>query len=681
MAKIEKEEIITSYKGNVLFRLLSYLKSYKKNVAVISVLCLLLTTIDLVRPMIISTGIDTFINGYQKTYVKVQQSNLQFKGEYLSDKLKEGEEYSSLVMYDDGYYYFESLNQDELDILNNEIKDSVKPEFADEDKIVIASLEAYRLSSDELAKLRHNDFIGLVYLAIIYGAVLIIRFIANNRELLLVQTTGQKIIKQMRKELFHHINALPLRFFDTHPIGSLVSRTANDTEAINELYSTVLTRFCTNLVYLAGLMAMMLIINLKLALYCFILVPLVCILIFIFRFMARKCYREARTRISQLNTFLSENLSGMRLIQIFHNEILKFNEFKEKNNELFKANMKTISIMATFRPLIYFVGKLAVALYLYKAASEVIGGTITIGMLYLYFDYISNFFEPIQDIAESLQTFQSAFAAGEKVFTILDVENTITEKDKPVLLKEIKGKIEFKNVSFAYDDEEYVLKDVSFKIEPGEKVAFVGATGAGKSSILNLCGRYYDIQKGEIRIDGVNIKDMTREEIRSAIGQVQQDVFVFTGDIASNIRLRDEEITDEMVEQAAIHVNANRFIDHLPNKYKEPVSERGATFSAGQRQLLSFARTLAHDPKILILDEATANIDTETEQWIQEALERLMAGRTTIMVAHRLSTIQHANQIFVMHKGKIRESGTHQELLEQGGIYKMLYELQLHERD
>ena len=679
MAKIEKEEIITSYKGNVLFRLLSYLKSYKKNVAVISILCLLLTTIDLVRPMIISTGIDTFINGYQKTYVKVQQSNLQFKGEYLSDKLKEGEEYSSLVMYDDGYYYFESLNQDELDILNNEIKDSVKPEFADEDKIVIASLEAYRLSSDELAKLRHNDFIGLVYLAIIYGAVLIIRFIANNRELLLVQTTGQKIIKQMRKELFHHINALPLRFFDTHPIGSLVSRTANDTEAINELYSTVLTRFCTNLVYLAGLMAMMLIINLKLALYCFILVPLVCILIFIFRFLARKCYREARTRISQLNTFLSENLSGMRLIQIFHNEILKFNEFKEKNNELFKANMKTISIMATFRPLIYFVGKLAVALYLYKAASEVIGGTITIGMLYLYFDYISNFFEPIQDIAESLQTFQSAFAAGEKVFTILDVENTITEKDKPVLLKEIKGKIEFKNVSFAYDDEEYVLKDVSFKIEPGEKVAFVGATGAGKSSILNLCGRYYDIQKGQSLIDDVDIKDLSIEQLRGAIGQVQQDVFIFDGDIASNIRLLNDDISDEDIKKAAVTVNADGFIEALPDKYHEKVSERGSTLSAGQRQLLSFARTLAFDPKILVMDEATANIDTQTESLIQSALENLMRERTTIMVAHRLSTIQHADNIIVMHKGRIREQGTHQELLALNGIYKKLYELQLYQ--
>ena len=679
MAKIEKEEIITSYKGNVLFRLLSYLKSYKKNVAVISILCLLLTTIDLVRPMIISTGIDTFINGYQKTYVKVQQSNLQFKGEYLSDKLKEGEEYSSLVMYDDGYYYFESLNQDELDTLNNEIKDSVKPEFADEDKIVIASLEAYRLSSDELAKLRHNDFIGLVYLAIIYGAVLIIRFIANNRELLLVQTTGQKIIKQMRKELFHHINALPLRFFDTHPIGSLVSRTANDTEAINELYSTVLTRFCTNLVYLAGLMAMMLIINLKLALYCFILVPLVCILIFIFRFLARKCYREARTRISQLNTFLSENLSGMRLIQIFHNEILKFNEFKEKNNELFKANMKTISIMATFRPLIYFVGKLAVALYLYKAASEVIGGTITIGMLYLYFDYISNFFEPIQDIAESLQTFQSAFAAGEKVFTILDVENTITEKDKPVLLKEIKGKIEFKNVSFAYDDEEYVLKDVSFKIEPGEKVAFVGATGAGKSSILNLCGRYYDIQKGQILIDDVDIKDLSIEQLRGAIGQVQQDVFIFDGDIASNIRLLNDDISDEDIKKAAVTVNADGFIEALPDKFHEKVSERGSTLSAGQRQLLSFARTLAFNPKILVMDEATANIDTQTESLIQSALENLMRERTTIMVAHRLSTIQHADNIIVMHKGRIREQGTHQELLALNGIYKKLYELQLYQ--
>ncbi|MGN1405343.1 MAG: ABC transporter ATP-binding protein [Erysipelotrichaceae bacterium] len=679
MARIEKEEIITSYKGNVLLRLLSYLKNYKKTVLLISLLCLLLTAIDLIRPMIISTGIDTFINGYQKTYVKAEKSDVYFKGSYLSENLEEGNEYSSLVMYDDGYYYFDGLDADKLNILNNEIMDSVNPEYADGNKIVISSLEGYRLYKEDLAILRHNDFKGLIYLAIVYAIILVIRFVANNQELLLVQTTGQKIIKQMRRELFHHINHLPLRFFDTHPIGSLVSRTANDTEAINELYSTVLTRFCTNLVYLVGLMAMMLIINIRLALYCFILVPLVCVLIFVFRFLARKCYREARTRISQLNTFLSENLSGMRLIQIFHNEVLKFNEFKDKNNDLFKANMKTISIMATFRPLIYFVGKLAVALYLYKAAYEVIGGTITIGTLYLYFDYISNFFEPIQDIAESLQTFQSAFAAGEKVFTILDEPDTIREKDKPVILDEIKGKIEFKNVSFAYDDEDFVLKDVSFKIEPGEKVAFVGATGAGKSSILNLCGRYYDIQKGQILIDDVDIKDLSIEQLRGAIGQVQQDVFIFDGDIASNIRLLNDDISDDDIKQAAITVNADGFIEALPDKYHEKVSERGSTLSAGQRQLLSFARTLAFNPKILVMDEATANIDTQTESLIQSALENLMKDRTTIMVAHRLSTIQHADNIIVMHKGRIREQGTHQELLALNGIYKKLYELQLYQ--
>jgi ATP-binding cassette subfamily B protein len=307
----------------------------------------------------------------------------------------------------------------------------------------------------------------------------------------------------------------------------------------------------------------------------------------------------------------------------------------------------------------------------------VLAGGISIGTLYIFIQYINSFFEPIQEMAEQFSTLQSAVASAEKIFTLLDTQPQIQEEAHPVQLPQIRGRIEFDHVWFAYDGENYVLRDVSFTIEPGQRAAFVGATGAGKSSILNLIGRYYDVQKGEIRIDGVNIKDMSRDQIRAAIGQVQQDVFVFTGDISSNIRLRDEDITDEQIRQAAEHVNASRFIEKLPQGYQEPVSERGATFSAGQRQLLSFARTLAHDPTILILDEATANIDTETEELIQDALEKLMTGRTTIMVAHRLSTIQHADQIFVMRKGKIREQGTHQELLEQGGIYKMLYELQL----
>ena len=298
------------------------------------------------------------------------------------------------------------------------------------------------------------------------------------------------------------------------------------------------------------------------------------------------------------------------------------------------------------------------------------------GTLYIFLQYIGSFFEPIQELAEQFSTLQSAIAASEKIFTLLDTEPLIPPDDH-ALLPEIRGRIEFDHVWFAYQGEDWVLKDVSFTIEPGQRVAFVGATGAGKSSILNLIGRYYDVQKGAIRIDGMDIRDMSREQIRRAIGQVQQDVFIFTGDIRSNIRLRDEEITDAQIEEAAREVNAARFIERLPAGYEERVTERGATFSAGQRQLLSFARTLAYDPTILILDEATANIDTETEQWIQEAVQRLMQGRTTIMVAHRLSTIQHADRIIVMHHGRIRESGTHQELLEQDGIYKKLYLLQL----
>jgi ATP-binding cassette subfamily B protein len=334
-------------------------------------------------------------------------------------------------------------------------------------------------------------------------------------------------------------------------------------------------------------------------------------------------------------------------------------------------------VFAIFRPSIYLTSIAALIIVLLGGSHSVLGGSISIGTLYIFIQYINSFFEPIQELAEQFSTLQSAVASAEKIFTLLDTQPQIEEKEEPERLPEVKGRIEFDHVWFAYDGENYVLRDVSFTIEPGQRAAFVGATGAGKSSILNLIGRYYDVQKGEIRIDGVNIKDLTREQIRSAIGQVQQDVFIFTGDISSNIRLRDEEITDEEIKAAAEHVNASRFIERLPQQYQEPVSERGATFSAGQRQLLSFARTLAHDPTILILDEATANIDTETEQWIQDALEKLMTGRTTIMVAHRLSTIQHADQIFVMRKGKIREQGTHQELLEQGGLYKKLYELQL----
>ena len=678
MEKTKQKEIITSYKGNVLLRLLAYLKPYKKTCIFIAFLCISMTLIDIVRPILISNGIDMFIESYQKTYVKVEQSNLYFDGSYLSEDLNKGDSFSSLIMYDDEYYYFDDLNKENLDNLNDSIAESINPQSVSDNEITINDLNGIKLEKEDLATLRKNDFKGLIIIALIYGIILIIKFFTNQKELYLIQSTGKKVVKQLRAEIFNHINNLPLRFFDTHPIGSLVSRTANDTEAISELYSTVLTRMFTNIFYIMGLMITMMVINLKLALNCFILLPLIVILTATFRSLSRICHRLARERISNLNAFLSENLSGMRLIQIFHNESLKFKEFSKKNNELFKANFKVVSVTASFRPLIYFVGKLAVIIYLFSASKAVLKGTISIGTLYLFFDYISSFFEPIQDIAESMQNLQSAFAAGEKVFTILDVENTILEKENPYVPEIIKGEIEFKNVSFAYNEEDYVLKDVSFKIKEGEKVAFVGATGAGKSSILNLCGRYYDIQKGQILIDGVDIKDLSIAKLRSSIGQVQQDVFIFDGDIASNIRLLNEDISDEQIKEACKVVNADSFIEELPDKYHQKVSERGQTLSYGQRQLLSFARTLAINPKILVMDEATANIDTQTEALIQNALEKLMEGRTTIMVAHRLSTIQHADKIIVMHKGRIQESGTHQELLALNGIYKKLYDLQLY---
>ena len=522
-----------------------------------------------------------------------------------------------------------------------------------------------------------GDYDVIVNTAIKYSIVLALGFVFNIAQTWILQKTGQNIILQVRRELYLHIQSLSSRYFDLTPVGKLVTRVSNDVEALNEMYSDILVKLFRNIIKIIGLAAVMLIYDYKLALFSFILLPIVILLTVFFRRMARKIYRIYRTRLTDLNTFLSEHLSGMRIIQIFGREERKYEEFHDKNKKLYKAFYNEMLIFAVFRPLMYILSVLSLMIVLWVGSREVFTTVISVGTLYIFSNYIQSFFDPIQELAEQFSTLQSSIASAEKIFTIMDEDFSIEEVENPVVLPEIKGRIEFDHVWFAYDDENYVLRDVSFVIEPGQKAAFVGATGAGKSSILNLIGRYYDIQKGHIYIDGVDIKKLSKKQLRSAIGQMQQDVFIFEGDIEYNIRLHDEDITDEDVKKAAEYVNASRFIEKLPGAYKEPVTERGATFSAGERQLLSFARTLAHKPSILVMDEATANIDTETEILIQEALEKLMEGRTTIMVAHRLSTIQHADCIMVMHKGKIREQGTHQELLAQDGIYKKLYELQM----
>lgn len=529
---------------------------------------------------------------------------------------------------------------------------------------------------DSFQSLGNYDII--VITAVKYGVILILSFLFNITQTWVLQKTGQRIILSVRRELYSHIQSLSSRYFDLTPVGKLVTRVTNDVEALDEMYSGILVRLFRNIVKIIGLAVVMLLLDWKLALFSFILLPVVAALTVLFRKVARKTYRITRTRLTDLNTFLSENISGLRIIQIFGREKRKYEEFNEKSHKLYRAFYREMIVFAVFRPLIYILSVLSLMVVLGLGSREVLDSVISIGTLYVFSQYIQSFFEPIQELAEQFSTLQSSLASAEKIFTIMDEDALVPEAENPAVLPEIRGRIEFDHVWFAYDEENYVLRDVSFVIEPGQKVAFVGATGAGKSSILNLIGRYYDIQQGHIYIDGVDIRELSKRQLRSAIGQMQQDVFIFEGTVESNIRLYNQDITDDEIRAAAEYVNASHFIEKLPGKYAEPVSERGSTFSAGERQLLSFARTLAHKPSILVMDEATANIDTETEILIQEALEKLMKGRTTIMVAHRLSTIQHADCIMVMHKGKIRERGTHQELLSQNGIYKKLYELQVH---
>lgn len=523
----------------------------------------------------------------------------------------------------------------------------------------------------------NGDYDVIIATAIKYAVVLALSFAFNIAQTWILQKTGQNIILQMRKDLYRHIQSLGSRYFDITPVGKLVTRVTNDVEALNEMYSGIPVQLFRNIVKIVGLAGVMLVIDVRLAAISFVLMPLVIGLTVLCQKIARNIYRLYRTRLTDINTFLSEHLSGMKIIQIFGRQERKFEEFHDKNTKLYKAFYREMLMYAVFRPLIYILSILSLMIVLWFGSRNVFDEIISVGTLYIFSNYIRSFFDPIQELAEQFSTLQSSIASAEKIFTVMDETEFIPEAANPKEPDKIIGKIEFDHVWFAYDGENYVLKDVSFVINPGEKVAFVGATGAGKSSILNLIGRYYDIQKGHIYIDGIDIRQLSKKQLRSAIGQMQQDVFIFEGDVAYNIRLNDDDITDAQVKEAAEYVNASHFIEKLPQGYHEPVTERGATFSAGERQLLSFARTLAHNPSILVMDEATANIDTETEILIQEALEKLMDGRTTIMVAHRLSTIQHADCIMVMHKGRICERGTHRELLEQDGIYRKLYELQI----
>ena len=522
------------------------------------------------------------------------------------------------------------------------------------------------------------DFTSFAWIIVLLVVIIIVSSIVNYSQAIVLQKAGQKIIYQMREDVFNKIESLSIGQLNLIPVGKLVTRVTSDTMAINQMYTQIIISLIRNVLTIVGVLVAMFIVNWELTLYVLIVTPFVIGFSIIFRFFSRRAHRSVRNSISNVNASLSENISGMKITQSFNQEEKQYNNFAKSNNSLYRNSFKEIFIFGIFRPSIRALYYLAVVIVLYIGSNKIMDSNyvLSFSIIVIFYQYIERFFTPIQQLADQFNRLQSAFAASERIFELLDTEPTVQNQPNALELKELKGEIEFKNVWFAYENEDWVLKDVSFKIKAKETVAFVGATGSGKTTILSLIARNYDIQKGQILIDGIDIKDIDISSLRRGIGQMLQDVFLFSGTIASNIALKDESITEEQIIEACKFVNADKIINKLPNGINEEVRERGNNFSAGERQLLSFARTVVHKPNIMILDEATANIDTETEVLIQESLNKMMNIGTMLIVAHRLSTIQHADKIIVLKHGRIIESGNHQELLKQGGYYYQLYRLQ-----
>ena len=520
----------------------------------------------------------------------------------------------------------------------------------------------------------------------IYAVILLISLVCTYFQAVLLQKIGQKILSKLRMDIFTHIENLSHEQLNNIPVGKLVTRVTNDTNAISMMFTNVLVTLVKNSMVLCGVMISMLAVNYSLTLILLCFVPFVALFTFIFRKFSRKAHRAVTDSRTDLNTYLSENLSGMKIIQIFNQEDAKMADFLDKSKKLSNAKKQRMFVFGIFRPMVYMLYISSVLCLLYFGAKSYIkdipllGQVITSGTIVTFYMYATRFFDPIQALAEQFDTLQSAFASAEKIFTIMDMEPQVVDEPDAIELPEIKGEIEFKDVWFAYKPDEWVLQGVSFHVEPKQTVAFVGSTGSGKTTILSLICRNYDIQKGQILIDGIDIKKIKISCLRRHFGQMLQDVFLFSGTIGSNILLRKEGVSDEEVMEACRYVNADSFINKLEAGLNEPVRERGNNFSAGQRQLLSFARTILHKPSVMILDEATANIDTETELLIQDSLEKMKNIGTMLIVAHRLSTIQHADNIILLSKGKIVEQGTHQQLLAQKGKYYHLYTLQYHKQ-
>ena len=549
--------------------------------------------------------------------------------------------------------------------------------------IVVSALRLVPPLLTETAIDRHienRDMEGLATVAQIYLLVLIVQFVVSFAQTYLTNWTGQKIMYDLRMRIFRHLQKQDLAYFNRTPVGRLITRMTTDVDVLNELFTSGVVSIFGDIVSLGGIIAVMFWLDWRLALVCLSVVPALFAVTLVFKRIVRGTYRRVRTAIARINAFLQESITGMSVVQVFVQEDRKFREFDERNREHLDANLDSILAYAVYYPVIDLVGALSIALILWYGGLNALEGAVTLGVLVAFIQYAERFYKPISDLSEKFNILQSAMASSERIFDLLETEPEIAPPSQPRRLERVEGSIEFRNVSFSYRPGTPVLRNLNLRVRPGEKVAVVGATGSGKSTVINLLCRFYDVDEGRVLIDGVDVREMDLAQLRRAVVVVLQDVFLFSATVEENIRLWSRPLDGAEVRQAAGQVHADAFVERLPDGYSTAVSERGSSLSVGQRQLLAFARALAHAPRILVLDEATSSVDTETELLIQSAVERLMEGHTSVIIAHRLSTIQHCDRIIVLHKGEIREEGTHAELLRREGLYHKLYQYQYKER-
>lgn len=689
MANYHEEEILgKAYDSVLMRRLVGYARPYFLYLMLGLLMLLGITGTSLLRPYLLKIAIDNYIIGtgtevyefgaglevpdyVDEEYVLVNEGKSYVRGSLLKNGEKDALPRVTVI----------SVQKTPVIISGAVVSHDLSLTEAADGSVTVTdsrgnSASAVRITQQQMKQYKKYDIARIADIAGIILLAGMIGFILTYYEIMLLNWVGQNIVYTMRRQIFSHIMSHDMAFLDKNPVGRLVTRVTNDTDTLIEMYTSVLVNLFKDVFLIVGIIVVMLRLDFRLALVSYALLPFIIFATMLFRKFAMEAYRKLRIALAKINATLSENISGMKVIHLFSVERRMQEDFDKINSSYFASGLRETMVYAIFRPTMEFIFSMSLTLMIWYGSRGVMSGAVQIGVFYAFINYVRQFFNPINEMAEKYNILQAAMASSERIFQLLDRKPEIATAPDAVKVDKLIGRIEFRNVWFAYVGEEWVLRDVSFTIEPGQMVAFVGATGAGKTSIISLMSRYYDIQKGSILIDGIDIRKIPLVDLRRNISTVFQDVFLFTGDIKTNIRLNNDAITDEKVRSVAEYVNADVFIRKLPGGYDAKVTERGSTLSAGQRQLLAFARALAFNPSVLVLDEATSNIDTETEALIQDALPKLITGRTTIVIAHRLSTIQHANRIIVLHKGKIRESGTHQELLTQKGIYYGLYQLQ-----